>query len=177
MTDLSRSSSALTALYNGYILKIQHRASQPRVCWIRYRRRVFRSGLNGKEMRKQTKQAKQIPFPWCSSVAFPKCFLEVRKPGMTITAVFWQHAHKCFMFKDLRAALFKSFLTGFTELSRIAAQFCTGTQVNIYSKAAFPLPGQLRTYSTGHFTGPYTFKSSTRDKRNYQEVKSNCWTV
>lgn len=44
----------------------------------------------------------------------------------------------CFMFKDLSAALFKSFLMGFTELSRIAAQFCTGTQVNIYSKAAFP---------------------------------------
>lgn len=59
---------------------------------------------------------------------------------MTITLVFTQHAHMCFTAKDLRAALSKSFqdLRGFTELSRIAAQFFTGTQVNIYTKVAFP---------------------------------------
>lgn len=33
-----------------------------------------------KEMRNQTKQAKQIQFPLCSSVAFCKCSPEVRKP-------------------------------------------------------------------------------------------------
>lgn len=87
MIDLSRSLSALNkvnfsrckALYKKLGTFSKFNTGVPnQVCWIRYRRRVFLSGVNGKETRKQTKQAKQIHFPWCSSVAFSKCLLEVR---------------------------------------------------------------------------------------------------
>lgn len=96
-----------------------------------------------KEMRNQTNQAKLTPL--CAPMLFKNVAPRSGSPGITITLDFTQYAHMRFMSKDLRAALFKSFqvLTGFTELLRAIAQFVTGTQVNIYVKAA--LPGRRQT--------------------------------
>lgn len=89
-------------------------------------------------MRNQTNQAKLTPL--CAPMLFKNVAPRSGSPGITITLDFTQYAHK-----DLWAALFKSFqvLTGFTELLRAVAQFVTGTQVNIYVKAA--LPGRRQT--------------------------------
>lgn len=84
---------------------------------------MFHSGLNGKERRNQTKQAKFTPPPrLCAPVAFENVSQRSGSPGMTIILVFTQYAQS---------------LTGFTELFGIAAQFFAGTQVNIYAKASF----------------------------------------
>lgn len=106
-------------------------------------------------------------------------------PAMAITLVFTQHTHVCFVFKDLRPALFKSFqvLMGFRAFQDCCPVPYRHSSKHLYQssfsweKTKVPNPANCVPTPIGTLTGPYTFKSSTRNKWSHQEVKCKCWTV